>query len=156
MSFSCFLNWKFSLGEGFGDVGDVKKNVMVQLHMIRISEMIAKRTFLKKINVSFIVHFCLGKYSFSLDTFWTYFISWKKELMFHSLFISVLVNTVLILIHFKHTLYFEENYHFIHNKYPFSFNTFWTYFALCFFDLSIIVSHVAMAFTNWNAFKSLE
>ena len=25
----------------------------------------------KKINFSFIVHFCLGKYSFSLDTFWT-------------------------------------------------------------------------------------
>ena len=30
----------------------------------------AKGTILKKINVSFIVHFCLGKYSFSLDTFY--------------------------------------------------------------------------------------
>ena len=28
----------------------------------------AKGTILKKINVSFIVHFCLGKYSFSLNT----------------------------------------------------------------------------------------
>ena len=28
---------------------------------------------LKKINVSFIVHFCLGKYSFSLNAFWAYY-----------------------------------------------------------------------------------
>ena len=30
----------------------------------------AKRTILKKINVSFIVHFSLGKYSISPDIFW--------------------------------------------------------------------------------------
>ena len=30
---------------------------------------------LKKINFSFIIHSCLCKYSFSLDTFWTYLIS---------------------------------------------------------------------------------
>ena len=29
----------------------------------------AERNILKKINVSFIVNFCHGKYSFSLDTF---------------------------------------------------------------------------------------
>ena len=33
-----------------------------------------KETILKKINVSFIVHFCLGKYGFSLDTFWIHFL----------------------------------------------------------------------------------
>ena len=32
-----------------------------------------KGTILQKINVSFIAHFCLGKYSFSLDTFKTHF-----------------------------------------------------------------------------------
>ena len=29
----------------------------------------AKGTILKKINVSFIIHYCLDKYNFSLDTF---------------------------------------------------------------------------------------
>ena len=34
-----------------------------------------KGTILKKINVSSSVHFCFGKYSFSLDTFWTQHVS---------------------------------------------------------------------------------
>ena len=31
-----------------------------------------KETILKEINILFIVYFCLGKYSFSLNTFWTH------------------------------------------------------------------------------------
>ena len=34
----------------------------------------AKRNISKRINVLFIVHFCLGKYSFSHNTFWIYLI----------------------------------------------------------------------------------
>ena len=52
-----------------------------------ISEVNGMGTILKKINVSFIVHFCLCKYSFSLDTFWktsfiyTYtFVEQKKKI----------------------------------------------------------------------------
>ena len=45
----------------------------------------------KKIIVSFIVHFFLGKYSFSLDTFWIHFLFWRK-LTFHSWYISGLIN----------------------------------------------------------------
>ena len=30
----------------------------------------AKGNILKKINILFIINFCLGKYSFSFDTFW--------------------------------------------------------------------------------------
>ena len=48
---------------------------------------------LKKINILFIVHFCLGKYSISLDMFWSHLIL-RKKLTLHSFFISVLVNTV--------------------------------------------------------------
>ena len=33
-----------------------------------------KVTILKKINISFIANFCLGKHSFSLDTFWTHLV----------------------------------------------------------------------------------
>ena len=38
-----------------------------------------RRTILNKINVSFIVHFCLGKYNFSLDPFLTHFVCCKNE-----------------------------------------------------------------------------
>ena len=37
--------------------------------------MYAKGTILKKINVSFIVDFCLGEYRFRLNTFWTHLIN---------------------------------------------------------------------------------
>ena len=33
-----------------------------------------KSTILKKINVLFIIHFCIGKYSINIDTSWTYVI----------------------------------------------------------------------------------
>ena len=78
-----------------------------------VSIFCTKGSILKKISVSFIVRFCLGKYSFSLYTFWTHLIFWRKS-VFHSLFISVLVNTASVLILFEHTLYFEENQCFIH------------------------------------------
>ena len=39
-----------------------------------ISMLNSKRTILKEINVSFIVHFRLGMYSFSPDTFSIYFV----------------------------------------------------------------------------------
>ena len=63
----------------FEDVEDMERNTMVPLHIrkgpltnkkfpgIRMLNM--KRTTLKKINVLFIVHFCFGKYYFSLDIF---------------------------------------------------------------------------------------
>ena len=37
-------------------------------------ENLLEEDILKKINVLFIVHFCLGEYSFSIDTFWTYIV----------------------------------------------------------------------------------
>ena len=38
----------------------------------------ARKTILKKINVSFIVHFCLSKYSLILDTFWICIVNRRK------------------------------------------------------------------------------
>ena len=49
---------------------------------------------LKKINVSFIVYFCLDKYSFRLGTFLTQLIFPRKS-TFYLFFISVLVKTAL-------------------------------------------------------------
>ena len=54
----------------------------------------------KKINVS-LVHFCLGKYNFSFNTF-EHLVFWRK-VMFHSLLIFVLVNTVSTSKLFEHT-----------------------------------------------------
>ena len=51
--------------------------------------------FWRKINIPFIVSFCLGKYSFSLDTFSKHLVFWRK-LTFHSLFVSVLANTAYV------------------------------------------------------------
>ena len=56
----------------------------------------------KKINIPFIVHFYLGKYSFSLDTFSTQLEFWRKS-TFHSLFISVLKDANSISILSEHT-----------------------------------------------------
>ena len=50
--------------------------------LIVLSVLKCKETILKKINVSFFVHFCLGKYSFSFNTFWKQLIIWRK-LTFH-------------------------------------------------------------------------
>ena len=45
----------------------------------------AKESILKKINVSFIIHFCHGKYNFSLDSFWKYFANWYSLMVqFHT------------------------------------------------------------------------
>ena len=67
----------------------IKRNMMVKLYTIwnisfrcattkvkltGITVLDVKGTALKKIDVSFIVHFCLGKYSLSHDTFWTHLI----------------------------------------------------------------------------------
>ena len=41
-------------------------------NLTEISLLIDSRTILKKINFSFIDHFCFRKYSFSLDTFFRY------------------------------------------------------------------------------------
>ena len=67
---------------------------------------------LKKMNVSFIVHFCHGKYSFSFDTFSTQLVFWRKW-TFPSMFISVMVNKPSVSIPFQHSLYFEENERFL-------------------------------------------
>ena len=67
----------------FEDIDYIKRNTKVLLHIRKeyfrgdltngkhtgINVLKAKRTILKKINVSFIVHFYLGKYSFSFHTF---------------------------------------------------------------------------------------
>ena len=61
---------------------------------------------MKKIKVSFIIHFYFGEYSFSLDTFWIYVVFWKKKkkVTLHSLCVSVLVNTSSVSILFEYTL----------------------------------------------------
>ena len=57
--------------------------------------------------VPFIVLFCLGKYSFSFDTFWTPQLFWK-EINVSFIVHLILVNTASILILFEHTSYFEK------------------------------------------------
>ena len=107
-----------------------------------ISVLNSKEIIWKKIKISFVLYFYLGKYSLSLNTFWTHLVFWRKlmfhswficldeysfsldtfstqlecqrKLMFHSLFISVLVNTAIVSILFQHTSYFKENERFIH------------------------------------------
>ena len=69
--------------------------------------LIVEGSLMKKINVSFIVYFHLGKYSSNLITFLTHLIFGKK-LTFYSLFISTLVNTASISVHFQHISYFEQ------------------------------------------------
>ena len=70
-------------------------SLLISVLVNKVSVLILFNTLciLKKINVSFIVHFCLGKYSFSLDTFWTK-LAFCKKIMPHLSFISVLVNIV--------------------------------------------------------------
>ena len=62
------------------DSEGIRKNITVQFmkqgrtsgvlrKLTGINVLNAKKTLLKKINVSFIVHFCFGIYSFSLNTF---------------------------------------------------------------------------------------
>ena len=67
-------------------------------------------------NVLFVLHFCLGKYSFRLDTFSTQLVFWRKWTSY-SFFISVLVNTASISIPFQHSSYFEENERFIRSSF---------------------------------------
>ena len=43
----------------------------VLLPMVRINALNTKQIILKKMIISFLVNFCLGKYSFSLNTFQT-------------------------------------------------------------------------------------
>ena len=71
-----------------------------------------KITILNKMNITCIVYFCLGKYSFRLHIFSVYLV-FRRKWMFHSLFISVLVNTASVFILFQHILHFEENECFI-------------------------------------------
>ena len=63
----------------FEEMEDIKRNLMVWLNTR--SKMGFQRcfyqwknswSFLKEINISFIFHFCLSRYSFSLDIFWTH------------------------------------------------------------------------------------
>ena len=64
---------------------------------IGISMLNAKVTILKKINISFKVHFSLSKYSFSLNTFWTYFVcitSFSKK--FSNILIKCVFKTIRI------------------------------------------------------------
>ena len=85
----CFLNWKFKIWKWGGN----KKNKTIQFHTIsiknfrgastnkkltKISALNIKRIMLKKINVSFIVHFCFGQYNPSLDAFWTHLMCYAK------------------------------------------------------------------------------
>ena len=66
----------------FGGVDDIKNKydnfkreipgVLTSGELTGISMLNAKETIEKKMNVSFIVGFCLGKYSFSLNTSWTH------------------------------------------------------------------------------------
>ena len=56
---------------------------------------------LEKINVLYITYFCVGKYSFRLDTFLTHLLFWKK-LTFQSLLTSSLANTASVLKLFEH------------------------------------------------------
>ena len=81
-NFSCFLKWKFISTIRFENVEDLQRNKMAQIHtileglwlmekLIGISILHAKRVILMKLNVLFIVYICLGKYCFSLHTFWT-------------------------------------------------------------------------------------
>ena len=44
--------------------------------LLGIRILITNETVLKKINVSFIVNFCLGKYNLCLDTFQTHLVFW--------------------------------------------------------------------------------
>ena len=67
----------------FHDEDDIKRNTTALLQTLSKEKGIRpvensqeyvlniKGTIFKKINISFIVHFCHGKSSFSLDTFWT-------------------------------------------------------------------------------------
>ena len=82
---SCFLYWKFISRIRFEDA-DVKRQLMTQLHT-RLNEefqkcfingklagiivLNLKWTILIKMNISFFIHFCFHKHSFSLNTFWT-------------------------------------------------------------------------------------
>ena len=89
-----------------------------------ISVMNAKCTILKKMNVSFILHFCPGKYSLSLNTFWAYHELWRK-CTFRSFFIfcpgkySLSLNTL-----WTHVVFWRKwTFHFLlitHSKYSFS------------------------------------
>ena len=89
------------------DVGDIKSTT-TQLNSLFIwiltNEKLAG-TLRDYFDVSFIIPIHLSKYSFSLDTFWTQLVFWRK-LSFHSLFISVLVNIASILILFWKYLVF--------------------------------------------------
>ena len=60
--------------------------------------------FMKKNNISIIVKIYLGKYNFSLDTFSTQHVFWRKW-TFHSLFISVWVSTSSVSIRYRY-IYF--------------------------------------------------
>ena len=83
LNFFLFLKLKIHL-KRFEDIEDIKRN-MVQPHMISKDQFvevlqsmevcwIPRRLFLKKINVSFIVHFSLDRYRFSLDIFWMHLV----------------------------------------------------------------------------------
>ena len=58
-------------------------------------------------NVSFILHFCLDKYNFSLDTFRIFFVFWRR-LTFYSIFISGLQNATSVSILFDIHVIFQR------------------------------------------------
>ena len=65
--------------------------------------------FWRKLFFLFIVHFCFRKsLQYLKKIFLTHLLFWIKW-MFHSLFISVLLNTTAVSIPFEHTLHFPEN-----------------------------------------------
>ena len=78
MIFSSFLNENFISAARYKK-NDIKRNKTMLLHTGEISEVlptikitleyIYSMTILKKMNVSFIIHYFLGKYSFSHDIF---------------------------------------------------------------------------------------
>ena len=73
----------------FEDMKEIERKTKVQIHIMLEEEfqkcfilrktlwnkyVESQRPYLKKVNISFIVDFCLGKYSSSVDTFWKYLV----------------------------------------------------------------------------------
>ena len=125
-TFSCFLNGKFS--SRLRDLKTLKESLWYgfiqgqkfqgcfdqwKTHWNKCIWM-SRGLFWRKLMFHFIVHFCIGKYSFRLNSCWRHLVT-RRKLVFQSLFISVLVNTALVSILFEHTSYFEDKvWFFVH------------------------------------------
>ena len=81
--------------------------VLRSMGKIVIGVMKAKMNALKKLNVLFIFHFCLSKYSFSLNQFWIQLVFWSQSTFYFVHF--CLGKYGYCLIYFENTSHFEEN-----------------------------------------------